>query len=367
MRIPSPHLTERVGTPNACNGCHVDESVAWSVAAVERWYGIDTGQPDHFADVLYAARRGLPGTALRLRELAADGDQPGIVRATALALTATDPSASTLRSIEAGSIDPDPFVRLGAIAALEPFAAEARLRGAFRMLRDSIRAVRVEAARLLAPIDPAALSDSQRTLLAQVTSEYVIAQMVNSDHPSAHVNVGNLRLSQGALVAAQRAYDDAIRVDSTFVPAYLNLADLYRRLGRDVDGRTTLEAGLGIAPDDPSLHHAMGLALVRLGETDAAAEWLARAVELSPEQPRFAYVLGIALNSTGESDRAIDVLELSLAEHPYDRDLLTMLALLHRDRGELSAAQGYARRLIEVAPDDVGASQLLAELRRPRG
>ena len=367
MRIPRPHLTQRVGAPNACNGCHVGESVAWSVAAVERWYGVEAGQADHFADVLQAARSGLPGSAVRLRALAADGDQPGIVRATALSMTAADPSPATLRSIEAGSTDPDPFVRLGAIAALEPFAPEARLRGAFRMLRDSIRAVRVEAARVLAPVETASLSESQQTLLAQVTSEYVTAQMVNADHPSAHVNVGNLRLSQGALGTAERAYRDALRVDSTFVPAYLNLADLYRALGRDVDGRTTLEAGLGIAPDDPNLHHAMGLALVRLGESAAATEWLARAVELGPEQPRFAYVLGVALNSMGESDRAIDVLAASSDRHPFDRDLLIILTLLHRDRGERSAALGYVERLIEVAPDDAAAMQLLGELRRPQG
>jgi Tfp pilus assembly protein PilF len=364
MRIPRPHLTDRLGVPNACSRCHERESVAWAIEAVERWYGEDAGQVQHFGEVLDAGRAGLPGSATQLRDLAASGDQSAIVRATALALTAADPSASTLQAIEAGSVDPDPFVRLAAIAALEGFPPDARLRGAFRLLRDSIRAVRTEAARVLSPISVASLTPAQQSLLGEVVEEYVATQMVNVDHPSAHVNVANVRAQQGDPVAAEIAYRDAIRVDPGFIPAYLNLSDLYRALGRDGDARATLEEGLRIDPEEAALHHSMGLVLVRLGESGSAVEWLARAVELAPEAPRFAYVLGVALNSTDDSDAAIGALTTSLTRHPYDRDLLTLLALLHRDRGERAAASGYAERLLEVAPDDQAAAQLLADLRR---
>ena len=363
MLIPRPHLTARIGGPNACNGCHEDESTLWAANAVAEWYGAaDTDT--HYGDVIAAGRDGLPGAVVGLRALASALDQPGIVRATALAMTGAEPSAATLRAIEQGVEDSDPIVRLAAIHALEAFPSEARLRGAFRLLRDPVRAVRIEAARVLVPLTNADLSDTQRTLLLDVLEEYVGAQMTNADHPSAHTNVGNVRLQQGNLGVAELAYRDALRIDSTFVPAHLNLADLYRALGSEGEARRTLEVGLDIAPNDADLNHSLGLTLVRLGETEASLERLTFAAESAPERPRFAYVLGVALNSSGRSGEAIGVLAAALQVHPFDVDLLRLMALIHRDMGRFVEAVQYAERLVEVAPDDQGAISLLAELRR---
>jgi hypothetical protein len=43
-RVTSPSVRESVdtGRPNACNQCHLDRTLAWSAAALERWYGIRT-------------------------------------------------------------------------------------------------------------------------------------------------------------------------------------------------------------------------------------------------------------------------------------------------------------------------------------
>ena len=39
MRIPRPDLSVKLGTPNACNYCHVDKSAQWAAEAVDRWFG----------------------------------------------------------------------------------------------------------------------------------------------------------------------------------------------------------------------------------------------------------------------------------------------------------------------------------------
>jgi hypothetical protein len=146
MRIPSPQLTEELGVPNACNGCHVDEPVSWSIAAVEQWYDSEREVPPHFAQALEAGRNGEPGAGDLLSELAADSAESGIVRATALGLPGRDVSFETFEAIQASALDPDPMVRLGALSALEAVPPDGRLQVAFRMLRDPVRAVRIEAA-----------------------------------------------------------------------------------------------------------------------------------------------------------------------------------------------------------------------------
>ena len=47
----------------------------------------------------------------------------------------------------------------------------------------------------------------------------------------------------------------AIGLDPRFIPAYVNLADLYRARGRDAEGERILRDGLKIAPNSAMLHH----------------------------------------------------------------------------------------------------------------
>ena len=39
LRIPRPDLSVKIGTPNACNRCHIDKNSQWSVDAINKWYG----------------------------------------------------------------------------------------------------------------------------------------------------------------------------------------------------------------------------------------------------------------------------------------------------------------------------------------
>jgi Flp pilus assembly protein TadD len=93
-------------------------------------------------------------------------------------------------------------------------------------------------------------------------------------------------------------------------------------------------------------------------------EELRRAVELAPDNPRMAYLLGVALNSEGDWPAARRTIDSALASSPWDRDLLTLMATALRDQSETEEAMQYAVRLAEVAPEDRGVIQLLAELKR---
>jgi len=367
MRIPRPRLTEELGTPNACNGCHTAESTAWAAAAVERWYGPEDTTRTRFAHAIEAGRRGMPGAAAALTAVVSEPEEPGIVRASALSLLAGHPSQSSLETVQRASDDADPMVRVGALAALDGYPPEARIQVAFRMLRDSVLAVRIEAARVLAPVPTSAFTESQAALLSEVSEEYIAAQMVNSDHPSAHANLGNLYVLQGFPGPAEIAYRDAIAVDSTFAPAYLNLADILRVTGRDGEGEALLRAGLRLAPDDANLHHALGLLLVRSDDDAGAIEELRAAVELAPEVARYAFVLAVAQNSANDTAGAVEVLMTALDRHPWDPEILSFLALIERDRGDLAAAIRYAERWVEVSPDDPSAVGLLTQLTRGGG
>jgi Flp pilus assembly protein TadD len=91
---------------------------------------------------------------------------------------------------------------------------------------------------------------------------------------------------------------------------------------------------------------------------------LQRATELEPDRARYQYVLAVALHSAGRTADAIVVLTDALAKHPADQDILSALATINRDTGNLSAALEFAERLVQLAPSDPETAKFVDELRR---
>ncbi len=362
LRVPRPDLSVAIDTPNACTGCHLDRPASWAAAASERWWGPESAGRAHFANALHAGRRQLPDAERSLSELAADVTQPGIARATALRLLRDAPGPRTADAVARGTRDADGLVRMAALEAAESIEPGARLRLATPLLRDPFLAVRIEAARLLADAPLERLAPGDRPALGAALAEYKEAQLANADGPTAHLNLGILHARRGELELARDAYTRALQLAPRFAPTYVNLADLHRQEGRDEQAERVLRRALELVPDAAEAHHALGLTLVRRGGLDGALDSLARAAELAPERPRYAYVYGVALHSASQSERAIAVLTESLARHPGDRQLLMVLATLSRDLGRVGAALGYARELVERAPDDASARAFLTRL-----
>ena len=147
-------------------------------------------------------------------------------------------------------------------------------------------------------------------------------------------------------------------------PAAINLADLYRQLGRDGEGESVLRAAIVASPKDAGLHHALGLTLTRLKRPDDALGELRQAAELEPERARYAYVYAVALHSAGRRDEAMTVLKDVVTRHPDDRDTLLALVSYSRDAGDFGTALEYAERLARVAPGDPNLPALIENLRR---
>jgi Tfp pilus assembly protein PilF len=349
LRVPRPDLSVQLGTPNACNGCHVDRDARWAAGQVTQWYGRDLQGYQRFAGAFAAANAGEPNAQAQLRAIAADASHPAIARATALAQFNVSFSQATLDTLAAGLRDPGALVRLAALQSLATEPLDARVRLTAPLLADPMKAIRIEAANVLAPVPADQLSATQRAAFERASSEYIASQRYNADRAEARVNLGTFYANRADAERAEDELKAAIRLAPLFAPAYVNLADLYRAVGRDADGEKILREGIRIAPNSAILRHALGLALVRLKRADAALGELERATVLEPGNARYSYVYGVALHSNGKVDAAIKRLEKTLAAHPNDRDVLQALASFHQARGENAAANRYVERLRELA------------------
>ena len=344
LRVPRPDLSAKFGTPNACNGCHTNRDARWAASQVNKWYGHDPQGYQHFAAAFFAAANDNFDAQEQLRAIAGDQTQPAIARATALAEMSAATSRTALDAIAEKLRDANTLVRFGALQSLAQVPLNDRLSLATPLLSDPVRVVRMEAASLLAGVPTGQFSAEQRAAFERASAEYVDSQRYNADRAEARANLGIFYASRGDPVKGEDELKAAIRLDLFFIPAYVNLADLYRARGRDAEGESVLRDGLKVAPKSGVLHHALGLVFVRLKRMDQALGELERATAIEPGNARFAYVYGVALHSTGKPGAAIDKLEKTLLAHPNDRDILQALASFYEARGDSAAAKKYAER-----------------------
>jgi tetratricopeptide (TPR) repeat protein len=360
MRVPRPDESVTLGVPNACNACHVDRGAKWAAAAVRGWLGRDARGSLSFASAFHAADAGMPQAREQLAAIAVDAAQPPIVRASALERLARDARPDAMLARRAAA-DPDPLLRLAALRLGDELPPAARVDALASLLGDDRRAIRIEAARVLA-VSRSALPPDLKPAWQRAADEYVAALRYGADRPEANVALGGFYGALGRTEEAQAALARAIRLEPGFVPAYVNAADALRAMGRDAEAVATLAQGLEAVPDSAALHHALGLAQVRLRQTDAAMRSLERAMALDPGSARYTYVYAVALHSTGRPEDAVKLLGQALKRWPTDRDMLLALASFHRQAGRLGAARDAAGRLVAAYPTDPEAQALAAQL-----
>ncbi len=99
------------------------------------------------------------------------------------------------------------------------------------------------------------------------------------------------------MTEAESVYLQALRLDRSFVPAYVNLADLYRLQDRDSDAEAVLHEAIARVPESAAAHHVLGLALIRQGRRQTAVDALRKAAQIEPNSARYGYVYAVGLNA----------------------------------------------------------------------
>ena len=352
LRVPRPDLSVKFGVPNACNKCHTKRNASWAAEQMKTWYGHEPQGYQRFAAAFAAFDKDEPGAQAQLRAIAGDTTQPPIVRATAFAQMNAANGRDTRELLAAGVRDSNELVRLGVLESLVNAPLDARVPLAVPLLSDPMRVVRIEAASVLAPVPAQQFNAEARNAFERAAAEYVASLRYNADRADSRVNLGTFYANRGEAGKAEEEITAAIRLNPLYIPAYVNLADLYRATGRDADGVRILRDGLKLAPRNATLHYALGLALVRVKQKQAALGEFERATRLDPGSAQLAYVYAVALHSMGKPAAAIAQLEKTLRAHPTDRDVLEALVSYHAARGERGAAQKYATRLQALSAGD---------------
>jgi tetratricopeptide (TPR) repeat protein len=345
FRIPRPDLTVEIGTPNACNQCHDDKDAVWADSQVKQWYGEVPVGYQQFAKALDAGRNGSVNAGKLLADQVNKIETPDIARASAISQLSRYLDQLTFEVIQRGLKDEDAMVRMASVASLEGLQPSLLVKLVFPLLDDPVVSVRIEAARVLAPIPLGQLQGEQLSSYRNASNEYIESQLANAERPEAQLNLGNYYAAIGDSEKAIASYKKAIALENIFIPAYINLSDLYRAQQKEVEAEKILKQAINTVPASADANYALGLSLVRNTQSKKAVDYLKKAAVLDMENSRYAYVYAVALNSTGQQQQAISAMQDAHKRFPEDRDILSALVAFHRDAGNDFASQTYMNKL----------------------
>lgn len=337
FRIPDPLASVALGVPNACTQCHADKPAQWAADFISARSGRTAPHYRH-ATALAAARKGTAAVAPDLVALAADASMPPMLRSIALLESARFPSLEHMRVVLDALASPDPLLRMNAVAAVSFPDPALRFQYLQPLMADPAKAVRSAVAQHLSGLPTAQVPPGARAQFARLLAEYEATLRFNADLPESMSDLGIFHVARGDMAAAEQALLQARKLAPAYLPAMLNLADVYRAQNRDDLGEALLDEALAEYPESGDANFAQGLLYVRTGRTPAAVELLLRASVLAPGNAQYVYVYGVALAEVNRMEEALSVLALAAQRFPDNPQIRDAL------RAYRQAAAGNSKR-----------------------
>ncbi|WP_449432142.1 tetratricopeptide repeat protein [Pseudomonas putida] len=350
--LPNPPRAQKLGTPDACLGCHQNTSADKVSEQFRLWYAADKVQPLRYDEGLALIRGGQPGAAQALTTLLQQNNLPAIRRATLLAELVNYPSAQALQLAVNGLKNPAAQVRESAVHALTAFI-EPMQRPAYLvpLLDDPVRAVRIAAALDLLEPGLAGLGAAQKAW-DKAIGEYEEVQKALLERAEANLNLATLYQASGRTANVEQPLRAAVQRDPDFLPAAVTLVQWLENQGRKDEANALLDSQIKAHPDSGLLLHTRALALIRGKHMDRALVDLRNAARLEPQNTQYGFVLAIALHDTGKLAAANEVLEKYLRQAPANRDLRLALVQFYQQQGKREAARELLLALRQINPGD---------------
>jgi tetratricopeptide (TPR) repeat protein len=332
---------------------------------VEKFKGPDRPEDVRHPEAFHAFRNNKPEAESLLLEVCRDSDSPAFTRAGAmLALRRFISDASfdeARRNLDAN----DSVVRVAAISKLEDLSDADTHRELIPMLKDPIRSVRTEAARILARAPETLFTRNDLEIFNEVFAELELRYTSNLDRPESHLSLGILAENRNNPLDAETHYKKAVRREDTYVPARMNLATLLNKSGRSKEAEQFLREAADLQPTWGQVHYSLGLLLAedrsRLPE---AIRSLERATAYWKDNPRVFNNLAIAYWQSNKIDDAINSFLQAIQIQPENPEFLQNVVQLLAQRSRWVDALPYARTMARLLPDNPQAQSLLAQIER---
>jgi tetratricopeptide (TPR) repeat protein len=362
FRIPRPDLSVMINTPDPCKRCHYDKSSQWSDETITKWFG--PGRRRHYGAIINAGRKRQPDVRKDLIRLAGDPLYPVIVRATAVSLLTAYPGEDTSQVMKLALMDDEALIRRTAVERIAPTNQKEKTELIAPLLYDSVKAVRIEAARRLAEEPSRHLDPDREKVFKAVLKEFEASMEYSADFAFGRYNLGNLYVALNRPEEAIRNYLAAIKIDDMFYPAKVNLAMFYNKRGENNKAEELLQEVVKAHPELHEISYSLGLLLAEMKKYDSAVIFLKKAAKGMPDHSRVHYNLELLLQYLKKDAEAEAALLKALKTEPDNMDYLYALGDFYLKKGNLKKAKSFALQMVEKHPDNRIGQALLEHIEK---
>jgi len=348
FRVPRPDLTQTLGTPNACNQCHADQSTQWAVDYIDKWHGIS--RPAQYGTVFKKALTGSQEGFDGLLHIYKDEVYPEIIRATAIRLLGMHYQTQSKEILYDALGNFNGHIRFNALQNLM-LTDEKSLNVVLGMLNDQTKAIRVECASKLNAIPTDQIPAKYHEKLKQAQKEHLNSLEYSADFPTGKLNLANFYYNSKQTDKAEEFYKKALKQDSELHPIKINLALLYNSKGEYKKAEILLKDYLEHVPDDGPTTFTYALFLSERQRYDESMTYLLKASDLSPDNPRIFYNIAMMYDFRNNSEGAIKYLQTAIKINPQDANNYIALLNLRIKYKQTIQTKTLARQILEKFPD----------------
>lgn len=204
--------------------------------------------------------------------------------------------------------------------------------------------------------------------LSAADEELGKALKLNPQSSLVYSSIGSLRLIQGAIPEAERAYRTAAQLDPKDGSPRFRLAVFLLGTGREEEAKKLLD---DINRDSPEITAAwIFRGEIALGERqwDACGRLVKRALEQAPRDPQARSLDARLRLAQGKTKEGVEILKSLVADHPNSSELLYQLGLAQLAAREVDAAATNLRQAVALSrTNNLQATLTLAQLDIARG
>ncbi|MBA61201.1 MAG: hypothetical protein CMJ76_02440 [Planctomycetaceae bacterium] len=411
LRVPRPDLSLKIGTPNACVKCHLEDSITpsahladgrkeklhikqyidwirlayegeedvkqqletvnqWANDAVLKWYPESKHRSIHFGETLHSAWALNENANDDIIDLFDDPDAPAIAKASAMIWLDPTRSADALEVILASLQNPnEPQLRVAAILALQNYRDAGTNKNPFTTVRnhviplldDPIRSVRTAAAQVSSEVPSNFWPTDSIRKFQRALEELEEGLMVNNDRAATHLTLGSIYENLRQHNKAEQAYRLAIQVEPNATGPRSNLAELYTRLAENI----TRQYQQNPQQAPPNTQQTLQNYLMEAEKlrNDEFVNFQ-RDASYAPENAAVQYRYGLALYRKGQLEDAVEVLRTVHELEPRTPIYMIALSRLLQTTQQYEEALKIAKKLIEIEPQHQGlVEELLQQIK----
>ncbi|MGB0911093.1 MAG: tetratricopeptide repeat protein [Nitrospirales bacterium] len=146
----------------------------------------------------------------------------------------------------------------------------------------------------------------------------LISRAIASDStkPHYHFNLGLVREKAGELDHAQASYQEALRINPSYVEAQSNLGNILRRQSKLDEAAQAFESVLRIKPRSAEAHNNLGVVLKDQGKLEKAISHYRAALEINASHAEAHNNLGVALKEEGKLEEATNAFRQAITCNP---------------------------------------------------